>query len=79
MPSVLVTGGAGFIGSHVAEALIADGHPVSVVDDLSTGRREFVPQAAEFFEGDIVAPESSGGRWCRWLTPRCWIPAADRR
>ena len=39
MPSrYLITGGAGFIGSHLSERLIADGHSVTVVDDLSTGR-----------------------------------------
>ena len=38
----LITGGAGFIGSHLAEALILEGHKVTVLDDLSTGRRENV-------------------------------------
>ncbi len=50
---VLVTGGAGFIGSHVAEALLHDGHVVAVVDDLSTGSRQNVPAAAAFHQGDI--------------------------
>jgi len=50
---VLVTGGAGFIGSHVAEAALAAGHAVSVLDDLSTGRRENLPAAARFFEADV--------------------------
>lgn len=50
---VLVTGGAGFIGSHVADALLAAGHEVAVLDDLSTGRRENVPKAARFFEADV--------------------------
>jgi UDP-glucose 4-epimerase len=40
---VLLTGGAGFIGSHVAERLLARGHEVIVVDDLSRGKRENVP------------------------------------
>lgn len=48
-----MTGGAGFIGSHVADALLADGHDVAIVDDLSSGRRENVPERATFFEGDI--------------------------
>ncbi|MAQ18363.1 MAG: UDP-glucose 4-epimerase [Sandaracinus sp.] len=50
---VLVTGGAGFIGSHVADALLAQGHEVVVFDDLSTGRRENVPAGATFVEGDL--------------------------
>jgi UDP-glucose 4-epimerase len=50
---ILVTGGAGFIGSHVADALLADGHEVLIVDDLSTGRRENVPARAQFRQGDI--------------------------
>lgn len=50
---VLVTGGAGFIGAHVADALIRNGHEVAVVDDLSSGRRENVPETARFYEGDV--------------------------
>ncbi len=51
--TILVTGGAGFIGSHVADALLVDGHDVHVLDDLSTGRRWKVPEAAPLFEHDI--------------------------
>jgi UDP-glucose 4-epimerase len=50
---VLVTGGAGFIGSHVTDALLAAGHAVCVLDDLSSGRRENVPAAARFVQGDV--------------------------
>ena len=50
---VVVTGGAGFIGSHVAGACVADGHRVLVIDDLSSGKRENVPDAAAFEELDI--------------------------
>ena len=50
---VLVTGGAGFIGSHVAESLLAAGHEVAVVDDLSRGRRENAPGGAVFYEADV--------------------------
>ena len=49
----LVTGGAGFIGSHLADALVAAGHDVVVVDDLSRGRREQVPDGAELVVLDI--------------------------
>ena len=50
---ILLTGGAGFIGSHVADALLVRGHDVVVVDDLSTGRRENVPAKASFRQGSI--------------------------
>jgi UDP-glucose 4-epimerase len=50
---VLVTGGAGFIGGHVAEALLAAGHEVVVVDNLHTGVRENVPEGAAFYPIDI--------------------------
>jgi len=50
---ILVTGGAGFIASHIADAYINAQHTVAVVDDLSTGRRENVPPKAQFFEADI--------------------------
>jgi len=50
---VLLTGGAGFIGSHVADQLLWRGHEVAVVDDLSSGRRENVPQGAQFYEADV--------------------------
>jgi UDP-glucose 4-epimerase len=51
--NILVTGGAGFIGSHIADALINEGHSVSVVDDLSMGKRENVNVEAEFYQLDI--------------------------
>lgn len=50
---LLITGGAGFIGSHIAERAIAAGWKVAVMDDLSSGRRDNVPAEAEFFETDI--------------------------
>ncbi|MCA8993875.1 MAG: SDR family NAD(P)-dependent oxidoreductase [Planctomycetaceae bacterium] len=50
---LLVTGGAGFIGSHIAEQALGRGWEVAVVDDLSSGRRENVPAGATFFEIDI--------------------------
>ena len=50
---ILITGGAGFIGSHVTDAFDAAGHEVGVVDDLSTGARENVNRRARFWEADI--------------------------
>jgi UDP-glucose 4-epimerase len=51
---VLVTGGAGFVGSHVADALLARGASVTIIDDLSTGFEEFVPKAAELVRGSLL-------------------------
>jgi UDP-glucose 4-epimerase len=50
---ILVTGGAGFIGSHVADRFVALGHEVAILDDLSTGKREFVNAKARFYECDV--------------------------
>ena len=50
---ILVTGGAGFIGSHVVDTFIANGHEVVIVDDLSTGRRSNINPAATFYQIDI--------------------------
>ena len=50
---LLVTGGAGFIGSHLVDALIKEGHQVVVIDDLSCGKKENVNPAAKFIELDI--------------------------
>ena len=61
MKRILVTGGAGFIGSHVAEAFIEAGHTVAVLDNLSSGKRENVPQKAQFFEIDITDREGLEG------------------
>jgi UDP-glucose 4-epimerase len=54
--TVLVTGGAGFIGSHLADALLALGHRVVVLDNLSTGDQRRVPPEARFVKGDIREP-----------------------
>jgi UDP-glucose 4-epimerase len=54
---VLVTGGAGFIGSHVADALLERGHAVWVLDDLSTGSARNVHDQVTFIEGDIRDPD----------------------
>lgn len=56
-PTSLVTGGAGFMGAHVADHLLALGHDVVVLDDLSGGFRENVPTGATFVQGSIVDHE----------------------
>jgi nucleoside-diphosphate-sugar epimerase len=53
MTKLLVTGGAGFVGSHLCEDLLARGHQVRVLDNLAYGRRDYVPADAEFIQGDI--------------------------
>lgn len=58
MTRVLVTGGAGFIGSHVAQAYLAEGYDVTVLDDLSTGRAENVPARAHLIQADVRSPEA---------------------
>lgn len=56
--SVLVTGGAGFIGSHIAEAYLAAGWSVTCLDDLSRGKRAQVPAAAGFIQADVRSREA---------------------
>jgi UDP-glucose 4-epimerase len=60
---LLVTGGAGYIGSVVAARLVADGHQVTVLDDLSTGHADAVPAGARFVQGDVreAGPVLAGG------------------
>ena len=53
---ILVTGGAGFIGSQVADRFVSLGHEVAVLDNLSTGLREFVPAAARFYQANLTEP-----------------------
>lgn len=54
MKRILVTGGAGFIGAHLARRLVKAGHDVTILDDLSSGKRENVPRAATFIEGSVL-------------------------
>ena len=61
MSLFLVTGGAGFIGSHLTEDLIAGGHAVRVLDDFSTGKRENVPAAVKLIRGDVADPAVAAG------------------
>uniref|UniRef100_A0A7C6A7X8 NAD-dependent epimerase/dehydratase family protein n=1 Tax=candidate division WOR-3 bacterium TaxID=2052148 RepID=A0A7C6A7X8_UNCW3 len=60
MDKVLITGGAGFIGSNLATVLLNLGYEVVIIDNLSTGRRENVPPKAKFYEVDIVNPLVNG-------------------
>src|SRR5205085_2448497 len=57
--TVCVTGGAGFIGSHVADAFLAEGRRVLIIDNLSGGKRENVPQGAELHVLDIRSKEAA--------------------
>ena len=56
MTKAIVTGGAGFIGSHVAEVLLKAGHQVLVIDDLSGGFLENVPRSADFKRASVLDP-----------------------
>lgn len=50
---ILITGGAGFIGSHLSDTLLAAGHEITIIDNLSSGTKRFLPKDAEFIEMDI--------------------------
>lgn len=54
---ILVTGGAGFIGSQVADAYLEAGHQVVIVDNLCTGKKENVNRRAKFYQADILSPD----------------------
>jgi UDP-glucose 4-epimerase len=56
---ILVTGGAGFIGSTVADLFVEHGHAVTVLDNLASGKRSQVPRAATFVEADVTSPEAA--------------------
>lgn len=56
---ILITGGAGFIGSHLTDKLIKTGHKVVVIDNLSTGRKENLNPKAKFYKIDICSPKIS--------------------
>ena len=76
----LVIGGCGFIGSHVVDALVADGHDVVVMDNLVTGRREFLNPKAQFVWGDIRQKEDLARAFRPFVTPvtKIVIPAFER-
>lgn len=63
---ILITGGAGFIGSHIAQALVGRGEQIAILDNLSSGQRDNLPGKAEFIHGDVrnvddLAPVFAGG------------------
>src|ERR1700732_4615790 len=82
MASYLVTGGAGFIGSHLAEELVRRGHSVRVVDNLVTGKRRNLDHLSgvEFIEGDLsdpaIAERAAGGM--EYVLHKAAIPSVPR-
>lgn len=57
MSKILITGGAGFIGSHLVDKLIVQNHRVIIIDNLSTGRKKFINPRAKFYRLDIISPK----------------------
>jgi UDP-glucose 4-epimerase len=76
----LVTGGAGFIGSHLGSTLLARGHAVRVVDNLATGVRANIPAGAEFIEGDLTDPAVAAAAVadCEVVLHQAAIPSVPR-
>ena len=82
MPTYLVTGGAGFIGSHLVEELLRRGQSVRIADDFSTGRRENVPagSAVDLVEGDLADPAIARRAvdGCTFVIHQAAIPSVPR-
>jgi nucleoside-diphosphate-sugar epimerase len=82
MSHYLVTGGAGFIGSHLAEELVRRGHQVRVLDNLSTGKRRNLEHIArvEFVEGDVADPDACARavRGVEFVLHQAAIPSVPR-
>ena len=70
---ILVTGGAGFIGSHLTRRLLADGHEVHVLDNESNGLRSAVPAGAHFVHGDVIRPEDLEPAFAKKLDAVCHL------
>jgi len=77
-PFDVVTGGAGFIGSHLAEALLGRGRRVRVVDNFATGRRENVPAGAELVEGDVNDAAGEAFRGAQTVYHLAALPSVPR-
>jgi UDP-glucose 4-epimerase len=71
--NILVTGGAGFIGSHLSDRLVAEGHKVIVIDNESTGRRENVPEEAKYIKGDVARLDDLEAAFAFGLDAVCHI------
>src|SRR5262245_23517673 len=82
MAQYLVTGGAGFIGSHLAEELVRRGHSVRVADSLITGKRANVDHLPEieFLEGDLAEPAfaQTAVKGCDYVLHQAAIPSVPR-
>lgn len=74
----VVTGGAGFIGSHLVEALLRQGRKVRVVDDFSTGSRSKIPDGAEVLEGDVLDVAAAAVRNADVIYHLAAIPSVPR-
>lgn len=80
MSLYLVTGGAGFIGSHLVEALLKSGHQVRIADNFSSGKRANVPPAAELVEGDLAdaGVAEAAVRGCDYVLHQAAVPSVPR-
>jgi nucleoside-diphosphate-sugar epimerase len=76
----LVTGGAGFIGSHIVERLRSRGEAIRIADDFSSGRRENVPAGVEVVEGDLADPAvaAKAVAGCQFVIHQAAIPSVPR-